>query len=203
MKKRNLGRIALLTLVLCMITVCLLSGTLAKYVTTVTGDATATVEAWSFKANGQAATMTAVNLKDTVNTDAGKLRADHIAPGTSGSFAIEIDPTGSEVGVKYTIAFTDIAEGEMPTNLKFYSDAGKSQSFDFATGFSDTIALPSGGIMTATEKVTETVYWDWPYETGDTPETKAANNATDTGDANKDIAFTITVTGEQVEPATP
>lgn len=48
---------------------------------------------------------------------------------------------------------------------------------------------------------TKTIYWKWPYQTGDTDETKKANDKIDTADSKKSVTMTITVTGTQRNPS--
>lgn len=185
-KKSYVARLGVLALALTLVTTCLTGGTMARYVTEVTGAATATVAKWSFKANSQTQNFT-VNLTDT--TLNGKVADGKIAPGTDGSFDISIDADGSEVALDYTIAFSNMEN--KPSNLKFYSDPNfKTEISDLATysGLNGTITLTDIGTP-----VTKTVYWQWAY--GDAVE---PDQATITG---KDMTFTITVTGTQQNPS--
>ena len=50
-RKSQASRLGVLALALTLVTTCLTGGTMAKYVTEVTGNATAAVAAWSFKVN--------------------------------------------------------------------------------------------------------------------------------------------------------
>lgn len=186
MKKSIFGRIAFIALALTLVTTCLMSGTLARYTTTVTGDATGTAAAWSFKANGQTATMTTINLRDTVARST--VTTNEIAPGSEGSFDIVIDANGSDVSVDYTIAFSNLLN--KPTNLKFYSDAAHTDEIANLvgyTGLNGTIALGSVGTP-----VTKTVYWQWAYQTD-------GGDAQDTADQGKVPTFDINVVGTQVD----
>ena len=47
---------------------------------------------------------------------------------------------------------------------------------------------------------TKTIYWKWPYQTGDTDDVKKANDKIDTADSKKSVTMTITVTGTQRNP---
>jgi hypothetical protein len=193
MKKRSyVTRLGVLALALTFLTTCLVGGTLAKYTTTVAGTGSATVAKWSFKANNQTETFT-VDLASTAYTNVANKK---IAPGTQGSFAIEIDASGSEVAVDYSIAFSDIEN--KPENLKFYSDDEfKSEITDFTsyTGLNDTIALED-----VSSAVTKTIYWNWDYGAV-AEESKAAQDTKD-GESAKTMTFTITVTGIQATPET-
>lgn len=211
MKKRTLVRIGGLALVLSLISTGLLSTTLAKYTTTVTGSGTAVVAAWSFKANNQSASMAEISLSDTLEGVTDKLAPKRLAPGTNGSFNIVIDGQGSETSIEYTISFNGIDEGEIPTNLKFYSDSTCNNEYEFEgslVGFQngryikDTIEI-DGSSKTIDAPITEKIYWKWPYETGTTPEEIVAGDTADTADQDSEVTFDITVTGTQVDPTTP
>lgn len=54
-KKVYAARLGVTALALTLVTTCLMGSTLARYVTEVTGSATATVAKWSFKVNNSAA----------------------------------------------------------------------------------------------------------------------------------------------------
>lgn len=189
--KSYASRLGALALALTLATTSLIGGTLAKYATEVTGDGSATVAAWSFKANEQSKTFT-VNLADT-SVKEDKLASGMIAPGTQGSFDIVIDATGSDVALKYTIEFSAVTN--KPDNLKFYSDGGFNNVLaDLqAAGVSDSIAAND-----ATKKRTKTVYWKWDYQsTGNADDVDKADIA---ATEKKDMTFTITVTGTQQDP---
>lgn len=91
--------------------------TYSKYTNVVSGDGETQVAKWSFKVNEQTEEFATIKLADTY--DASTLTKGKIAPGTSGSFDINIDATGAEVGVKYVVNFED--ETNKPTNLIFKS----------------------------------------------------------------------------------
>ncbi len=192
MKKRTLVRIGGLALVLSLISTGLLSTTLAKYTTTVTGSGTAVVAAWSFKANGKGSGQTIDNVKlvDTVHTE--NISANVIAPGTDGKFIITIDGSGSETAISYNVTFDNLQN--IPTNLKFYSDETFATEYDnlAAAVFNGTIDLAD--IETPVDK---TVYWKWEYYTSDD------GDVADTLNQNLEPSFDITVTGTQVKPAQP
>lgn len=42
---------------------------------------------------------------------------------------------------------------------------------------------------------TKTIYWKWPYQTGDSDASKKANDKIDTADSKKSVTMAITVTG--------
>lgn len=188
-KKSYASRLGVLAVALTLVTACLLGGTMAKYVTEVTGTGSATVAKWSFTANGETETFTDINIASTAYTNINNTDKNRIAPGTEGSFDITLDATGSDVAVDYTIAFSNLKN--KPTNLKFYSDeAGTTEITNLATGFTGKIDYNA---TADAMKTTKTVYWKWAYQTG-------SSDATDVADSGKDMTFDIKVTGTQAEP---
>lgn len=187
-KNKKLLMIAILLLLIVLV------GTWAfsKYTTTLTGTGTASVAKWSFKVNGSATeTIANLDLKDTTLNN--KVVDGKIAPGTDGSFAVEIDASGSEVAVDYTIELSGLTG--MPTNLKFYTDS----TFTTEMPISDGKCSTTGTIALAEvdTKVTKTIYWQWAYETTDI----ATNDPIDTTDsALPDTTFTVKVVGVQQDP---
>lgn len=190
MKKRSyVSCLGALAVAMTLVTTSLTGGTMAKYATEVTGSATATVAAWSFKANGQEATMTGIDLGSTANRDSyneGTIKEGVIAPGTKGSFEIVVDGTGSEVGIDYSLVIKKSDSSSLPSNLKF--TVGNDE---YTLGHEMTGTIPYSASMNKTV----TVKWEWPI---DTPQDKSDNDY-------KGSTFTlnITVTGTQQTPTAP
>lgn len=189
MKKQNKvwGRVGMIALVLCLITTCLMAGTFAKYTSTYTGSATATVAKWSPEFKSGSTTVSdnfTVAIEDTSLNS--KVTDAKIAPGTDGSFAIEVAPNGTEVAFDYTITVDTAHAEKIPTNLKFYSDAA------FTTELSGSTNTVTGSVaLGATSSSTSTIYWKWAYETtsGDT-----ADTADGTAAATMSVPITLTAT---------
>ena len=166
----------------------------AKYISQVRGNGIAEIATWSFKVNGQKEQVQEIKLVSTYNSET--LVNNKIAPGTSGSFNIIVDATGSEVGIKYNIKFAE--ESNKPQNLKFVY-GGKE--YDSLKQLGDEL---SGTIAANEEDKTRTinVQWKWNYETGSSAEQINANDIIDTNDAISiaNYTFQVIVTGTQVEP---
>ena len=166
----------------------------AKYITEIKGNGIAEVATWSFKVNDQKEHIQEIKLASTYNNET--LVNNKIAPGTSGNFNIIVDATGTEVGIRYNIVFSD--EANKPTILKFiYED----QEYDSIQDLENNL---SGVINANEENKTKTlnIGWKWDYETGQEEEEIAANDLIDTKDAEKlqNYTFKVSVTGTQVEP---
>ena len=166
----------------------------AKYISQVRGNGIAEIATWSFKVNGQKEQVQEIKLVSTYNSET--LVNNKIAPGTSGSFNIIVDATGSEVGIKYNIKFAE--ESNKPQNLKFVY-GGKE--YDSIKQLGDEL---SGTIAANEEDKTRTinVQWKWNYETGSSADQIYANDIIDTNDAISiaNYTFQVIVTGTQVEP---
>ncbi len=166
----------------------------AKYVSEVRGEGVAEVATWNFKVNGQSEQVEEIKLASTCNNET--LVDNKIAPGTSGSFDIIVDATGSEVGINYNITFTE--EENKPQNLKFtYDDVEYNSIEELESNLSGTIDANA-------ENKTRTlnIKWEWPYEIGESPEEIESNDLVDTQDAQRisNYTFNVIVTGTQIEP---
>ena len=184
--KKSLLLVALLLLV--GLTSGYVSKTYAKYVATLdNAQATVTVAKWDFK-KGTDYGKFDIALPATI--DETTLVSSRIAPGTSGTFKIDLDNSGSEVGVEYTIEFAT-ATG-IPSNLVFKQNS----TVISASGSKVVGTIPAG----ETDSVTLT--WDWPYET--TSSALSVEDGEDTANgtaADRTMTLTATVNGKQVPPS--
>lgn len=204
-KKYNSTRLGVLALALTLITTCLVGSTMAKYVSEVTGSATAAVAKWSFKANDNTTAFTAIDLGDSSHRDAytpQTVTEKVIAPGTKGSFDIIIDGTGSEVGIDYDVKITLDADVTLPNDMTFslseISGSSPGKSFDTFISDANTSNALKGTLdydaTTNAMKKTITVYWSWDYGTDDT------TDANDNTYAGKTWTLDIAITGTQALP---
>lgn len=193
MKKNK--KVLIIALVLLAITLSFIGGrTFSKYIAEVNGSGTADIANWVFKVNGQEDSVQNVNLLSTYNNET--LVNNKVAPGTSGSFNIVIDATGSEVGVDYNVTFLN--ESEKPQNLVFmYDDTKYSTIQDLEQDLSGTINANEEN-----KTRTITIDWEWQYETGNNENEIAQNDEIDTQNAKQieNYNFDIRVTGTQVTP---
>ena len=188
--KKSLIVIALLILV--GITSGYVASTYAKYTSTISGrNGTATVAKWAFDTDNASTSLT-VALDKTY--DASTLVANKIAPGTEGSFDIQVSNANTEVGVNYTIALNSITN--LPTNMKFYADrSGSAGAYTYSNEITPGTGTITGTLAPKAAATTKTVYWKWAYETtnGDAADT------TDGGSANT-LTIGVDITGTQVQP---
>lgn len=168
--------------------------TFSKYIAEVKGSGTAEVASWSFKVNGKDDIVQAINLLSTCNDET--LIDNKIAPGTSGTFDIVVDATGSDVGVNYKVQFLN--ESQKPQNLKFiYEDEEYSTIQELQENLTGTINANDE------EKTrTITINWEWAYQTGSNQTEINNNDIIDTEDAKNisNYTFDVNVIGTQVMP---
>ena len=192
-------KIALTLVAIILIATLAISLAYSRYFSKITGTGTATVAKWSFKVNGQADNLGTITLGNTTEANA-KVADGKIAPGTSGSFNVALDATGTEVALDYTIKFENVSS-DFPQNLKFYEDSSYANEItDITTvGLEGSMELGENGTIEDTKTVT--IYWKWDYQTGDDANTIADNDEIDTteGEQARSITFDVIVTGTQQE----
>ena len=187
-KKRNALVVAFI--VFGVVALGLVAAVYAKYISTITKEGTATVAKWNFATANQDGESVTCEMAETYT--AATLSSGKIAPGTKGKCPIQVSNVGTEVGIRYDIKVSTIAN--QPAHLKFYTN----DSYNTELTGSTTITGTLGPNAAAT---TVYVYWMWPYE--DDPSTEAYD-AIDTsdGEAANTMTMTFDVTGTQLQPAT-
>lgn len=199
MKKRKTLS-ALVLLFVAVLTGVVVFNTVAKYTTTVNNSGSATVAKWNFATDNEETTYT---MNFTSSADATTLVNGKIAPGTSGSFDIELK-NSSEVGVNVKVAFGPVTGGTIPAGLKFYRTYNSGTYSNEITPGTTTYTGTMKAKTTSSDETlpTLTVYWVWEYEVG-SGETLATNDAADTtaGKAGSTLSIPVTITGTQVEPS--
>lgn len=191
----NKKKIVLIVAILSMIVVSFMGGqSFSKYVSQVKGYGQFDIAKWSFLVNGQESSMNTIDLSSTCNNET--LIDNKIAPGTEGNFNIEIDATGSEVGIQYQVTFDE--KSQKPNNLYFIYNKSTYANFD-------DLAYALKGVINAdaeNKKISIPIKWIWEYETGNSPELREPEDVEDTQDGKtlQNYAFDVIVTGTQVEP---
>lgn len=216
-KKKNAGLTALIALLLVVTTVasCIGIYAWARYISSQNGNATAPVAKWNFNVSLKKGQNTVTLGSDPIDlaTTAAHVANGKIAPGTSGTFDIEIDTTGTEVDLQYDVT---ISLENCPRNITFSKKGLGEQNFTVIspaktgdetertrTGitFSKYVANGQNGVFT------ETIKWDWPYElTGNdsttnelyTAEQKTAYDTRDNQDQGRTVTMNITVIGTEM-----
>lgn len=182
-KKSILAIIVIISLIL----IILAGYTFSKYFESVTGNATAEIAVWSFKADAGKENSSLSDIK-LVPTNGTK-----IAPGTNGEFQIKVDSIGSDVDVNYRV---EISQEKLPANMEF-NIKGESQKF---TTMASLASSKLTGTLDSTnnQQKTYTIQWNWPFSVTDN-ETNTSLDSRDM-DALKmadELGFKIEVIGEQ------
>ena len=194
--KNRMMRIASVLLVAVLLSTCVISGTYAKYASEYTGESTARVAKWAFTfandVNDEKNEFTFDLFEYTdasVDVNGAEDRDKVIAPGTTGSFALEIT-NASEVSAKYKVTL----EAENADNIPIeYSLVGGESAQDWTQDItqlnvfkdkqSNEIDNGFASIAYGETADTITVYWRWVFE-----------NSTDDDDTTLGEAGTATVT---------
>lgn len=176
--------------VVMMFTMCFVGGTFAKYTSSVNGDDTARVAKWQFNFGaddtqiGQELTFNLFDYTDAnVDVNGKDDDAKVIAPGTTGSFVLELENV-SEVNATYTIVLSETNSNQIPIQ---YSLDGTSWS-DSITDLNSSLANKTVNIG---DHPSYTLYWRWVFE-GTTSGAHVGQN--DTSDTNLGTAGTAEVT---------
>lgn len=153
MEKKSMKKTVVIILLLILTIAAIIFATYAwaKYSSTVVGTSTAQVAKWE------------VELTSNDTSFVGSyehVMEERIAPGTSGSFQVTINPKGTEVDLDYSIAINGVEN--KPTNLTFYSDENKTSVIDLN---GEVNANLKGRLTRGQSATTLTIYWDWPFET--------------------------------------
>ena len=192
----NKKKILVIVAVLSAIIVSFMGGqSFSKYVSRVKGQAQMEVARWSFLVNGEEESIQNMQLGSTCDDET--LLDNKIAPGTQGKFNIEIDATGSEVGIQYHVAFEE--KSQKPRNLIFIYDKATYANLQ-------DLEVALEGVIDAndeTKKISIPIQWKWEYETGNDEGLRETEDREDTEDGKmlQNYNFDIIVTGTQLPPS--
>ena len=174
--------------------IAVIGGTYSRYSSTGNANATAEVAKWAVKLNGtNISSATGTVTPKLTYADNSNVAADKLAPGRSATFNIELDPTGSEVAIDYTLeikALTGITNSSSTiavTGATYVIGTGDSATATITNG---TISIPETlADVQANKKVTVTVTVTW---------TNGDNTAdTANGVAAAPITVPVDVTAQQ------
>lgn len=175
MKKSIFTKMGAAAMVLTLVTASLVGGTFARYTSTVSGTANATVAKWAIamKANNTEPKENKFEIALKNTNEAVEVAEDKIAPGASGTIKLEINGNGSEVGYTYTVKAE--ASGLEGIPLVFTDKEGNvvtiSKSSDTLTTIeSGEVALTNVG--TAKEVI---LNWKWDDTSSNAADTSLGN----------------------------
>lgn len=182
-----------------MFTMCFVGGTFAKYTSSGSGTASATVAEWSFTVGGTDIVTTDTFTFDLFNPindtkdhqDENDVADTKIAPGTEGFFDLVLK-NESEVTAQYAIDYTVTTNG-IP--VEFSVDNGNH----WATTLTDVPASNDTKLEVGSEAKTITVQWRWAFEdNSDIPARDAIDTALGKA-GTAQLTVTAAVTATQVD----
>ncbi len=200
MKENRLVKITSFVMLLTVVALTLVSGTYAKYTSSVTTTtATATVAKWDIKAGVKGSELSitgsnptiAFNLFETINDTLNHaaetdVNTGKIAPGTEGSFEFSIK-NDSEVSAEYSLTYNVTNAGNVP--IEFSIDDGST----WTTSLANVAASADTKILAGNSK-SVTVQWRWAFTgEGSSNFTSSQTDATDTTLGVKTTADTVSV----------
>ncbi len=198
MKKNKILVLGLVAAFVAVLSLTLVSGTWAKYTSTVTGSDTARVAKWSFDGADLTTKIVTVNLFDTIkdsddNTESDVATSeseDIIAPGTKGTGTFALKNTG-EVTAKATVTFKVTNADNIPVKFTKADGTEVTAAAD-GTYTLDEVTLA----MNATDATNVKLNWEWPFDAVD-PNTDAADTTLGT-EETATIKVEVTVVFTQV-----
>lgn len=203
MKKNKMMRTASVLLVLTLLTVCVISGTFAKYTTTANGTDTARVAKFGVNITANGATFAQSYAKDdeaytisNATVVSGTQGEKVVAPGTKGEMA-KMTLTGTpEVAVRVSYEGTfELDDNWTGANRQFYcplqikvgdttiNGATATSKTDLETKVNNAIKAYSKDYAAGTDLSSVgdgslAISWEWPYSVDDTSDTILGNATT-------------------------
>ena len=189
--------------------IALIGATYSRYTSTGTATVTATVAKWSVKLGSEDISTEAKTINATFVYDSNDYVKDgRIAPGRSGYFDIEVDPTGSEVAVDYEFSINSVAIAQALEENSTSAIAITGATYTVFGGSATAANLTNSSTVAFTEsladvldgkKVTVRVFIAWDNDSdanneSDTAEGIAAHAA---GENGKTISIPVSVTAKQ------
>lgn len=136
------------------------------------------------------------------------LSEEKIAPGSNGTFEIEVDATNSEVPVEYEILVSN--EKNIPTNMKFYAEIQDEKGTTLSTteikdSFTELATSDLKGLIPVelgNQKRKINVYWNWEFNETDTTSVDA-DDATlvynENNESSLECGFNLQIIGRQAK----
>lgn len=194
MKRNKIFVLGLIAAFVAILSLTLVSGTWAKYTSTVTGTSKARVAKWAFSFDGTEtkADLTknvTFNLFDSVDDEnvkkAGEGETTIIAPGTSGKLAFNITNLG-EVTAKATVTFTLTNDGNIP--VEFYKNGVKINPTAGVYNLGE-ITLDYAGKAGGSNTKDLGVTWKWAFDGNDATDTTLGIGGTAEIIVNAQVVF--------------
>ena len=159
-----------------MLALILIASTYAKYTTKLTGSSDTTIAKWAWTINNNDVskddTEFTFDLFKTIKDTDGGTEADvttqKIAPGTKGSFSIEVT-NASDVNAEYSLTLTETKATAVSSANIEYSIVGTDEATDWTNDIGTFNLTDTSLNMNASKTVT--LYWRWAYSTTESQDT--------------------------------
>lgn len=207
-KNNNSLKTFALLLLIVMLALILIASTYAKYTTKLTGSSDTTIAKWAWTINNNDVskddTEFTFDLFKTIKDTDGGTEADvttqKIAPGTKGSFSIEVT-NASDVNAEYSLTLTETKATAVSSANIEYSIVGTDEATDWTNDIGTFNFTNTRLAIGASNEVV--LYWRWAFyddanqDKADTLVGFAAAGATD--DADKSITIKADLNFTQVD----
>ena len=207
-KNNNSLKTFALLLLIVMLALILIASTYAKYTTKLTGSSDTTIAKWAWTINNNDVskddTEFTFDLFKTIKDTDGGTEADvttqKIAPGTKGSFSIEVT-NASDVNAEYSLTLTETKATAVSSANIEYSIVGTDEASDWTNDIGTFNFTNTRLAIGASNEVV--LYWRWAFyddanqDKADTLVGFAAAGATD--DADKSITIKADLNFTQVD----
>ena len=207
-KNNNSLKTFALLLLIVMLALILIASTYAKYTTKLTGSSDTTIAKWAWTINNNYVseddTEFTFDLFKTIKDTDGGTEADvttqKIAPGTKGSFSIEVT-NASDVNAEYSLTLTETKATAVSSANIEYSIVGTDEATDWTNDIGTFNFTNTRLAIGASNEVV--LYWRWAFyddanqDKADTLVGFAAAGKTD--DADKSITIKADLNFTQVD----
>ena len=182
-KENKLTKVAIFALLIAIVAIVLVSGTYAKYTTTLTGTDSVQIAKWAWNISGADidadTTDFTLDLFSTINdttatygtTNEAHVIDGKIAPGTQGAFNIQIT-NKSEVDAEYRVTFAE--ENPLGAHIEYSTDDGNTWGSVAVLDVEDPTAIGQN------ETVTVPIRWRWAFTADGNAAAQADRNIADT-----------------------
>ena len=167
-KNNNSLKTFALLLLIVMLALILIASTYAKYTTKLTGSSDTTIAKWAWTINNNDVskddTEFTFDLFKTIKDTDGGTEADvttqKIAPGTKGSFSIEVT-NASDVNAEYSLTLTETKATAVSSANIEYSIAGTDEATDWTNDIGTFNFTNTRLAIGASNEVV--LYWRWAF----------------------------------------
>lgn len=210
MNRKSKTKRVILVVVMLVCLIALIGGTYSRYTSTGSANVTAKIAKWKVKLGTQDISTESKTINVDFNYDTNEyVKTGKIAPGSSGYFEVELDPTGSEVAIDYlfTIDKTNIANSLITGSTSKIEVTGATYSI-VGSEVSGTADVVNGNTVTFTEPLADVlagrkatvrvlINWDNASDANNNSDTAEGLASYAAGQNGKTVTIPVSVTARQ------